>query len=110
MNEELNTAAAASRSNSDVAIETCIDAETTPLENPGPKKMSKKKQKKMAKMARYLENRKQMRRIEKARRKENRAKKKAAGELAPKPLKKTMASSVCKIRVAVDMAYEDVSF
>uniref|UniRef100_A0A914CSB6 tRNA (guanine(9)-N(1))-methyltransferase n=1 Tax=Acrobeloides nanus TaxID=290746 RepID=A0A914CSB6_9BILA len=92
-----------------------MDQATTSIEVANPpilgnietKQLSKKQQKKMAKMARWLEGRKEKRIIEKARRKEKRAQLHATGVVIPKPVKKTMASSNCKIRVAVDMAYED---
>lgn len=80
------------------------------LESPQPKKLSKRQQKKEARLARHLEARKEKRVIEKARKKEKRAQLQATGTLKPRAKTKTMAMSACKIRVAIDMAYEDVGF
>lgn len=73
------------------------------------KPLSKRQQKKLAQMEKFLEHRKERRKQEKERRKQKRAQMRENN--IPIPEKKQchrMVDSKCGIRVAVDMAYEKV--
>ncbi|KAH7723801.1 tRNA methyltransferase 10 A-like protein [Aphelenchoides avenae] len=92
---------------SSTMTEKAGDAPVDEASNPD-KPLSKKQQKKLAQMEKFLENRKERRKQEKERRKQKRAQMRENN--IPIPEKKQchrMVDSKCGIRVAVDMAYEE---
>uniref|UniRef100_A0A0N5BRV4 tRNA (guanine(9)-N(1))-methyltransferase n=1 Tax=Strongyloides papillosus TaxID=174720 RepID=A0A0N5BRV4_STREA len=98
------------------AIETTIkddtvnttDDKTRKVKNESPNPLSKNQQKKLARREKYLEKRKEKRILEKERRKERH--KKMRENNIPIPSRKNfkkMADSNCKVRVAIDMSFDE---
>jgi hypothetical protein len=71
-------------------------------------KLSKRQVKKQARMEQFLANRKERRKLEKKKAGEKRRAKAAAGIREEKTKLHSMNESKCRIRVAVDMAYDEV--
>jgi hypothetical protein len=70
--------------------------------------LSKKQQKRNAKAERWLEIRKMKRKLERERRKERKAAQPASSMVVVQRQITTMAESQCRIRVAIDMAFDDL--
>ncbi|GMS97793.1 hypothetical protein PENTCL1PPCAC_19968, partial [Pristionchus entomophagus] len=100
----------------DVEEEAPLDEENEQLvdgvggNEDGGEKLSKRELKRRANMPKFLEYRKRKRAEERQRKKERKAAMKASGmgEILIKPKPKKMAESECKMRLVVDMAFDDL--